>query len=162
MATVTTIGHINNAIRFTQKIGNIYVGIGLGGTSKTNDTISNLYGLRRADMVSLARMIDPSENFSGSYISYGGNKYELISQGDAYKKNAHFIYVKASLAPDELNGNTYDTVGIYTDPKFKLGVTGDIVPSDSIESTGYLEMYDSREPVDRTTLKITEQFIIEA
>ena len=55
MATVTTIGHINNAIRFTQKIGNIYVGIGLGGTSKTKDTISNLYGLRRAEMVSLAR-----------------------------------------------------------------------------------------------------------
>lgn len=162
MATVTTIGHVNNAIRFTQKIGNIYVGIGLGGKSKNTDAISNLYGLRRAEMVSLARMIDPSENFSGSYVTYGGNKYELVSQDDAYNKNAHFIYVKASLAPDEISGNIYDTVGIYTDPKFAQGVTGDIIPSDSVESPGYLEMYDSREPVDRTTLKITEQFIIEA
>ena len=162
MATVTTIGHINNAIRFTQKIGNIYVGIGLGGTSKPNDTISNLYGLRRAEMVSLARMIEPSENFSGSYVTYGGNKYELISQNDAYKKNAHFIYIKASLAADEINGNTYDTVGVYTYPKFKQGVTGDVIPISAVDSPGYLEMYDSREPIDRSNLKITEQFIIEA
>ena len=162
MATVTATGHINNAIRFTQKIGNIYVGIGLGGTSKPNDTISNLYGLRRAEMVSLARMIEPSENFSGSYVTYGGNKYELISQNDAYKKNAHFIYIKASLAADEINGNTYDTVGVYTYPKFKQGVTGDVIPISAVDSPGYLEMYDSREPIDRSNLKITEQFIIEA
>lgn len=162
MATVTTIGHINNAIRFTQKIGNIYIGIGVGGTSKTKDSINNLYGLRRAEIVSLARLIGPDENFSGSYVEYGGNKYELISQNNAYKQDAHFIYIKANLSPDELNGNTYDTVGVYTDPKFKQGVTGDIIPSSSIDNPGYLEMYDSREPVDRSAIKITEQFIIEA
>lgn len=162
MATVTTTGHINNAIRFTENIGDIYVGIGVGGTSKNQDSIVNLYGLKRAEMVSLARLISPDDNFSGSYVEYGGNKYELISQNNAYSKNAHFIYIKASLAADEIKGNTYDTVGVYTYPKFKQGVTGDVIPISAIDNPGYLEMYDSRSPVDRSNLKITEQFIIEA
>lgn len=162
MATVTATGHVNNAIRFTEKIGNIYVGIGAGGTSKNQDSLANLYGLRRAEMVSLARLISPNENFSGSYVEYGGNKYELVSQNNAYNKDAHFIYIKASLSADELMGNTYDTVGVYTYPKFKQGVTGDVIPISAIDNPGYLEMYDSRASVDRSNLKITEQFIIEA
>ena len=162
MATVTTTGHINNAIRFTENIGNIYIGIGVGGTSKNQDYLVNLYGLKRAEMVSLARLISPDEKFSGSYVEYSGNKYELVSKNNAYNKNAHFIYIKASLSADELKGTTYDTVGVYTYPKFKQGVTGDVIPINAVDSPGYLEMYDSRSPVDRSNLKITEQFIIEA
>lgn len=162
MATVTKTGHVNNAIRFIEKIGSIYVGIGVNGVSNNEDAFTNLYGVKRAEVVSLARLIDPSENFLGSFIEYGGNKYELVSQGEAYNKNAHFIYVKASILPDELQGTSYDTAGILTSPKFSPNVTADIIPSSSIENQGYLEMYDSRDVIDRSAIKITEQFIIEA
>lgn len=162
MATVTKTGHVNNAIRFTEEIGSIYVGIGVNGVSNDDDAFTNLYGVKRAEVVSLARLIDPTENFLGSYVEYGGNKYELISRGEAYNKNAHFVYVKATILPDELQGVEYDTAGILTNPTFSPNVTADIVPSESIENPGDLEMYDSRASIDRSTIKITEQFIIEA
>lgn len=172
MATVTNTGHVNNAIRLTQNVGNIYIGI--GGTNEwatpsmppeedpTTIQLGTIIGMKKADTVSLARLIPDTENFTGSYIQYAGKKYELVSQRDAYKKDAHFVYVKATIEPGDLPTGSYRTVGMFTSPKFATGVTGDVIPAESIVSQGSLEMFENRVALDRTNLKINEQFIIEA
>ena len=162
MATVTNIGHVNNAIRLTNQISNIYIGLGTGGVDTNETKLNTFLGVRRADTVSLARLIPATETYTGSYVLYGGNKYELVSQANAYIKKANYVYIKTTLAPDELPGKSYDTVALLTSPTFKVGVTGDVVPSASVVNQGFLEMYETREALDRSNLKVTEQFIIEA
>lgn len=162
MAIVTNVGQVNNALRLSSLVGNIYIGLGSGGISTDETQLNNLLGLRRADTVSLARLIPSTETYTGSYVLYGGNKYELVSKSVAYDKKAHFVYVKTTVDPDELPGATYDTVALFTSPTFKVGVAGDVVPSASVVNQGFLEMYETREALDRSNLKVTEQFIIEA
>lgn len=172
MATVTNVGHVNNAIRLAQRVGNIYIGIG-GSVAWPNENkppeedimtneIPNLIGMKRAEVVSIARLIPDDENFNGTHIEYGGKRYELVPQSKAYEKQARFVYISATIAPDELSSDYYRVVGLLTNPIFKDGITGDVVPAESIISQGNLEMYENRKPVDRTSLKINEQFIIEA
>ena len=172
MAIVTNSGHVNNAIRLTDEIGKLYIAI--GGTEEwTNPsippaeqemqtTIPSLIGMKKADTVSLARLVSESEEAPANAIKYGGNTYELVSRNDAYTKNALYVYVKATISPEDLPVGKYRVVGLLENPTFNTGVTGDAIPANQVKSQGVLSMYENRVAVDRTNLKINEQLIIKA
>ena len=172
MAIVTTAGHVNNAIRLTEEVGKLYIGI--GGTEEwtspttppaeldTQTTIPTFIGMKKADTVSLARLVPDTETPPANVIEYGGKKYELVSRNDAYSKGAMFVYVKATIAPADLPVGKYRIVGLLENPTVNSGVTGDAVPANQVKSQGILSMYENRVAVDRTNLKINEQIIVKA
>lgn len=172
MAIVTTAGHVNNAIRLTDEVGKLYIGIGGTGEwnnpsippeeNKTQTTIPTFIGMKKADTVSLARLVPDTETPPANVINYGGKKYELVSRKDAYNKQAEYVYVKATISPDDLPAGAYRIVGLLENPTLGEGVTGDAIPANKVISQGVLSMYENRIAVDRTNLKINEQLIIKA
>ena len=172
MAVITKNGHVDNAVRLYNKARTMYVGLGNGKTEWSNASVPGtedetltelpeLVGMRLATKVSLARPL-PEGSEATSTITYAGTVYELVAVGDAYQKDAEYLYVSAVINPSDLPAGSYRSIGLFTDPTFQDGVTGDAVDAGKIISQGTLHMYENRVSFDRTNASVNEQFMIHA
>lgn len=172
MAVITNNGHVDNAVRLYNKARTMYVGLGNKTTEWSNPSVPGsedvattslpeLVGMRLATQVSLARPLPDGEKAQNT-ITYAGVTYEIVAIADAYTKNAEYLYVSANIKPSELPAGKYRSVGLFTDPQFQDGVTGDAVDSTKVKSQGTLHMYENRVAFDRTNVTVNEQFLIHA
>lgn len=167
MATVTTIGHVDNAIRFASLVGKLHIGLGYSGKGKASESedtvqLENLIGLKRPGKVSLAYLYKGTDS-DNSVITYNHKKYKLCTQSEAFEKDARFVYISALIKSDDFENFTYDQVALYNGSTFKTGVTGDAIKPDNITKLGQFIAYENRTPIKKQAgVNIEEQMLFEA
>lgn len=171
MAVLTDTSKVDNAIRLYKDAQSMYFGLGRSITPWKDDTspdipdpssttLDELIGMKRVTQVSLAVPVD-SQSGSNT-ITYDGKYYELIGIADAYKRGANFVYIASKILQTDFDANTYRSVGIFLQPTFTIGVTGDTVPAQYVVDQGRLQVIDNISEKNRNGLDILQYVLIEA
>lgn len=159
----TTSGHVSRAILF-QQMPYIYFGLGRpepwpGETeaAEANEefsaplpnvdalTVDSLIGMKKVDVKAL---VVPDEEGT---VVYRDRVWRKISAEEAIQKQAHWVYLEASIYYDELPATAYRQIGVYSMVQLKEGVPANqsVLLPEHIESQGILEILDNRKVVTR-------------
>ena len=159
----TTAGHISRAILF-QQMPYIYFGLGRSSpwdgeleAAESGEEFSSplpsvdakgldeLIGMKRVDVKAL---VIPDEEGT---VVYRDRIWRKITPEEAIQKDAHWVYLEASIYYDELPARAYRQIGIYSMVTLNDGVPENksvLLPAD-IKNTGILEILDNRKVVTR-------------
>lgn len=171
MSLITNVGRVANALRLYKQYQTMYVGLG-NSTAEwdnpklptpevpTQSTLPGLLGMKKVTTTSLARLADSTTPTTAKTVLFGNRKFELVAVADAPARDGFYLYVEAKFEPTDFTSGTYRSVGLFTNPVFKDGVTGAVVPAGEITNQGTLEMYENRQAMSLGTATITQQFMI--
>lgn len=159
----TASGHVSRAILF-QQLPAIYFGLGRPEpwegeveAAENNEefsaplpsadalTVDNLIGMKRVDVKSL---VIPDEEGT---VVYRDRVWRKISADEAIQKQAHWVYIEASIYYDELPATAYRQIGVYSMVTLNDGVpeSQSVLLPQHIKHQGILEVLDNRKVVTR-------------
>lgn len=171
MSTITNVGRVANALRLYKQASVMYIGLGNSASEwdnpklpatevSTQTELPALLGMKKVARISLARLADDTTPTTATKIKFDSRDFELVSVTDAPTKGGYYLFVEAKFEPTDFTGGTYRSIGLFTNPVFKEGVTGEVVPAGSITSQGTLEMYENRQTMSLGSASIAQQFMI--
>ena len=163
LPVTTVMGHVSRAISFCELPG-IYFAIGRttpwpgeleAAELHTDYTVplppieatglDELIGMKR---VSTKSLVVPDADGT---IIYRDNVWRRITPEEAIRRQAHWVYIEASIYYDELPDTNYREIGVFTRVRLKEGVPElkQVILPEEIEDTGVLEILDYRKVVTR-------------
>lgn len=168
MTTTTLNAHVDVALYLKDKLVSGYVG--LGKTSpwvnednppkpeKDKEVLDELIGLKKPKTVSICRPLREGETTNNPTVQYLGKDWVLVSDDEAKKEEAYYVYVEAEINPRDFPEGTYRQVGVYSN----VNESKTVLSAEEAEGKGLLEFYENRPPYNRKgNVKIVERFIVE-
>ncbi len=95
------------------------------------------------------QLVIPTTDTTGNIITWRGGNYKIVPTENAMTEGAHWVYIKAEIAFEELPATTFRQIGVCTGLVRKGGVDPNktiLSPSD-VQSIGYLELIENRKPI---------------
>lgn len=127
--------------------------------------LDEIIGFKKFEVANLVAPLSniDSSDINGDVISYKSQDWKIVSDADAVKYGARYVYLSVTLNPGDLPYNVYRQVGVYLNVKPLSTVaskTNTLVPT-QVSDSGTMLGYDNR-LFQRYSdnMKITENIVL--
>ena len=155
MSIATNYAHVYSAIQFSQNT-DLYFELAKSSAwsdesnpdseSETTTDLDTSLCFKKSDQILIVYDGGTTTETSDTddYIIYGGHKWVVSSQDNAYTNDAHYVLVTATISENSVDAFTYRQIGIRKGTTFASTVTGTIATPTNVTDKGKLWFYENK------------------